>query len=279
MTVMETNRNAMRQLCREIGMPEEATGGVLRVLGSVEALPRLPKLFQETAWQEGYRELLDILGEDPKGYRMLCYMLLRAGEAWEEFEKLGLSREVYTDTMACFSRFVQEHRESYGHYGFDRGFWTVRQISCKLLRIGQLEYELTHLDGTPAISLHIPSDARLITALLRKSYQQARRLLDTAFPEYRDAPVFCCSWLLSPTLKTLLPPASNILRFQRSFTITPVKSGGGYLQWVYKNPNLSLEDLPEDTSLQRKLKAYLLSGGTFADGKGMLIREPFPEAP
>lgn len=277
MAVTEKNLNAMGQLCGEIGMPEEVTGEVLCLLESVETLPRLPKLLQENAWKEGYQELLAILGEDPRGYRMLCYMLLRAGEARAEFEKRGLPETVYVDTMACFSRFVKEHYVSYGRYGFDRGFWTVRQISCKLLRIGQLEYELTHLDGASAISLHIPTDVRLVPALLRESYQQARTLLEAAFPEYRDAPVFCCSWLLSPTLKMLLPPGSNILRFQRSFTVTPMESSRGYLQWVYKNPNLPLEALPEDTSLQRNLKAYLLSGGTFADGKGMLIREPFRE--
>lgn len=267
----------MQRFCREIGMPEEVTGEVLRLLESVEALPRLPKLLEEATWEEGYQELSAMLGEDPRGYRMLCYMLLRAEEAWAEYERLDLSRNRYVDTMACFSRFVREHRESFGDYGFDRGFWTVRQISCKLLRIGQLEYELTHLDGAPVISLHIPTDVRLVSKLLRESYGQARALLGTAFPAYRDAPVFCCSWLLSPTLKTLLPPESNILKFQRSFAVTPVESGGEYLQWVYKNPNLPLEALPEDTSLQRSLKAYLLSGGTFADGKGFLIQEPFRE--
>ena len=47
------------------------------------------------------------------------------------------------------------------------------------------------------------------------------------------------------------------------------------LQWVFKNPDLSPEELPEDTSLQRSLKAFLLAGGTFLNGEGFLCGDPF----
>jgi len=275
LTDREERMTGLSSLCREIGIPEEMTRAVTEQLDAVSSLPRLPGLYQSATWEEAYRQLQDRLGEDPRGCRILCYMLLRAEESWAEYQKLGLSRKIYTDTMACFSRFVREHRESYGCYGFDRGFWTVRQISCKLFRIGQLEYELTHLEGAPAIGLHIPTDAALRTPLLRDSYEQARALLDSVFPAYRGAPMFCHSWLLSPDLEKLLGPKSHILEFQRSFRITPQPGSGSCLRWVFKNPDLPLEELPENTSLQRGLKAYLLSGGVFRDGMGALLPEPF----
>ncbi len=266
----------MRALCEAIHMPEEATKRVLEADRSIPHDLDVTALTREEDWAEGRKALKQQLGEDPLGFRELACMLRCALAARETFGKLGFSEAVYYDTMACFSRFVGEHMESYGTYGFDRGFWTVRQVSCKLFRIGALEYELIRIEGKPVISLHIPTDAVFHTGELRSSYMEARTLLNRAFPEYAGAPMYCHSWLLSPTLRELLPETSNILRFQRSFHITPLENGStGYLQWVFKNPNLPLEDYPEDTSLQRKLKAFLRAGKTFTDAKGYLVEAPF----
>lgn len=266
----------MKTLCQTIRMPEDVTDILLSFHRDPAFTPDIQKLLTEATWEEGLRELKEALGEDPLGFKMLCCQLRCALLAKAEFDRLDLSETIYYDTMGCFSRFVREHQESYGCYGFDRGFWTVRQVSCKLFRIGQLEYELTTLDGSPAVSIHIPTDVQLEMPLLRESYREARTVIGAAFPEYRDVPYFCSSWLLSPTLEQLLPEKSNILAFQRAFRrVSLDPNSTGYVQWVFKNPKLSVEEFPEDTSLQRKLKAFLLSGGTFVSAKGILIDEPF----
>lgn len=266
----------MEQLCRKIHMPGEVTQAVLRWHRDPAFGPDLRKLTREDTWQEGLRELREALGADPGGFKELCCMLRCALDARKEFDRLGISEAVYYDTMGCFSRFVREHMESYGCWGFDRGFWTVRQISCRLLRIGQLEYELTTLNGAPAISLHIPTDVQLRIGPLRESYLSARELIGRVFPEYDGAVMYCHSWLLSPTLHSLLPPDSNILTFQRSFRITPLSAPAeGYILWVFKNPRLLPEQYPENTSLQRRLKAHILHGGSFVDARGILVEAPF----
>ena len=266
----------MEELCRGIHMPEEVTEILLRFHRDPAFSPELTALTREEAWETGLAHLRKALGDDPGGFKMLCCMLRCALDARKTYRSLGLSEEIYYDTMGCFSRFVREHRESYGSYGFDRGFWTVRQVSCRLLRIGQLEYELIRLEGYPVISLHIPTDVRLLTPLLRQSWEDAMTLLGRVFPEYENAPVYCHSWLLSPTLAELLPPESNIRKFQASFAVTPLDTPcTGVIQWVFKNPTLPPDQYPENTSLQRKLKAFLLAGGTFADAKGFLIPDPF----
>ena len=257
-------------------MPAEATAAVLHWHNDPDFTPDLSSLTCPQTWEEGRKELLTALGDDPDGFKELCCMLRCALAAKLEFDRLGFSETVYYDTMGCFSRFVREHKESYGRYGFDRGFWTVRQISCKLFRIGQLEYELAALDGKTAISIHIPTDVQLELPLLRRSYTEAREIIGAAFPEYREVPMFCNSWLLSPTLEALLPPGSHILQFQRSFRrIALDPTATGYVQWVFKNPKLPVEAYPENTGLQRRLKAFLLNGGTFVTAKGVLVQEPF----
>ncbi len=49
--------------------------------------------------------------------------------------------------------------------------------------------------------------------------------------------------------------------------------------WVYKDRSLAPEQYPETTTLQRSLKTFLPSGGTFQDGLGFLLDDPFPEKP
>lgn len=261
----------MEQLCRKINMPEEVTQALIQLHKTLEVYPCLDLLMQEATWAQGLEALKEALGEDPGGMKRLCSMLRCALRAREEYSRLGISEEIYVDTMAAFSRFVREHMESYGCYGFDRGSWTPRQVSSRLFRIGQLEYELTTLDGEPIVSLHIPTDVDLRPEVLRPSVKEGLAEFYRLFPEYEGKRVYCHSWLMSPMLKDYLPEGSNILRFQEMFDMLPdATPGKGVLLWVFKNPKLPLEELPENTSLQRKLKAFFLSGGEFLDGKGYL---------
>lgn len=261
----------MEQLCRKINMPEDVTRKLVELHNSLEILPCLDLLMQEETWSEGLTQLKDALGDDPGGFKRLCCMLRCALRTKDEYNRLGISEEIYVDTMAAFSRFVREHMESYGRYGFDRGFWTPRQVSAKLFRIGQLEYELTTRDGKKIISLHIPTDVNLRPEILRPSLRDGLRELYRIFPACEGQPVYCHSWLLAPLLKDLLPETSNILRFQELFDIQPDSAPGkDVLLWVFKNPKLPKAEYPENTSLQRKLKQFFLDGGEFLEGKGYL---------
>lgn len=255
------------ELCGAIRLPAAAADRVLAFPTTPDEI--LCKLRNEPTWEEGRAQLRSFLGDDPDGFGTLAASLQCALGTWELYRQKGLSLDLFTATMGCFTRFVQEHMESYGRYGFDRDFWTVRQLSAVLFRVGELEYEL--LDGV--VSLHIPSDARLEDPLLRKSVDDFRAL----FPAYASAPINCRSWLLSPTLKQLLPEDSRILSFQRSFDIQPLEPGQQYALWVFKDPRLAVEHYPENTSLQRRLKRYLLDGGQFLNAQGQLVSEPFSD--
>lgn len=261
----------MEQLCRKINMPEEVTQKLVDIHSTLEIFPCLDLLMQEETWNEGLEQLKESLGEDTVGIKRLCCMLRCALKAKSDYDRLGISEKIYVDTMGAFSRFVREHKESYGCYGFDRGSWTPRQVSGKLFRIGQLEYELTTLDGASVVSLHIPTDVDLRPEVLRPSTKEALAELYRLFPEYQGKKVYCHSWLMSPLLKELLPETSNILRFQEMFDMEPEGiPGNDVLLWVFKNPKLPKEEYPENTSLQRKLKQFFLNEGQFLEGKGYL---------
>lgn len=60
--------------------------------------------------------------------KILCCMLKAAAISLEKYREQEIEDRVFNDTMKCFTRFVEEHKVSYGIYGFDRDFWTGRQL-------------------------------------------------------------------------------------------------------------------------------------------------------
>lgn len=270
---MEKQMKNIKDLCDKTEMPAEAAECVLKyspLLDDTVIRGSMDKLFHPETWREGLSELKRHIGEDAGGFGILACELWCALKTFEVYEKYGISEEIYVDTMKCFSRFVREHRESCGCYGFDREWWTPRQISGLLFRIGELEYEMD-TENERHIYLHIPSDARLSAERIEESIKAARKFFAEKFPDYAGAEIKCESWLLSPTLKELLPPASKILGFQDYFVTEPLGTDEEeFMTWVFKRRDIPLADLPENTSLQRNLKKYLLSGKKMAAATGTL---------
>ncbi len=268
---------SIEELCKKINIPEEVTAYVTAFDGQFDYSPIEPameKLFCRDSWDKGLAELKAYLGEDEDAFKMLACMLRCGLKTWENYEEKGISEQIFTDTMKCFSRFMEEHRAGYGKYAFDREWWTSRQLAGELFRIGELEYEMRTEEGRRFIDLHIPSDAKLEREKLLASLGEARKFFREKYPKYGSVDILCHSWLLSPTLKELLPLKSRILGFQELFDTEVIGiDDSEYVTWVFKRPDIPLKDLPEDTSLQRRMKEYLLSGGQMADAKGRLKNE------
>lgn len=211
------------------------------------------------------------------GIEVLADQLLTALEQREKGVWKHMPEKIWLDTMKCFSRFVREHERAYGYFGFDRAWWTGRQIHGRLYRIGELEYELEEKGEKRNIAIHIPSDTNMKRELLEDSVREAKTFLKEYFPSWADLPMVCDSWLLAPALKQLLPETSHILAFQKAFRITGSNpEADDVLEWVFhltkeQQKSLPLSELPEDTSLQKKMKALLLAGGKVGTASGIFI--------
>lgn len=275
----EFSISTLEELCEKIRMPVEVTKAIITYDKQFAA--QMPNsytdmLFYAPTWSEGLLQIKRWLGDDPDGFKMLACMLRCCLKTQELFQAHQISEEIYIDTMKCFSRFVGEHKESYGSYGFDRDFWTVRQISGCLFRLGAMEYELIDKTDSRYIAFHMPSDVCLAKQNIVNSFFQARDFFQEKFPEY--GPITTrggISWLHSPTLKKLLPNDSNILEYQKLFINDRVSASCEYKLWVFRRNDIPLDELPENTSLQRNLKRYLQGGGTFVTAAGYLKRTVF----
>lgn len=250
----------------------------------------LPQLINPAVAETAVSELKTVISPDPDGLKMLVCMGQAVAMAHREYRRRGISDDVFVDTMGCFPRFAHEHMVSYGRYGFDREWWTWRELSLRLFRLGELEFELAdyradlpHGAGagavapsadTRGINIHIPSDARLTRENCLTSLRLCGDFLAEHFPDWAGLPYACESWLLSPALPDLLPPESNIIRFQNMFDLAFARpEAEDWREWVFQRNPAPIPDLPETTSLQRAIKAHLLAGGTIGVGHARLKPE------
>jgi hypothetical protein len=81
------------------------------------------------------------------------------------------------------------------------------------------------------------------------------------------------SWLIDPYLLDHLPQDSNMVRFGRRFTpySTPRDSQDSAVFFTFRTHDLDhLDDLPQDTTLQRLVVSRIKEGGTWQNAYGYL---------
>lgn len=232
----------------------------------------LKQLMDRETAVESYRHLKTLLEEDKDNIKMLYCQLECARRVFDQYQKKHIKDTIYRDTMKCFSRFIEECKKKNGRMFFDRDWWTYRQISMSLFRIGELEYEFQKYEGENVIAIHIPSDANLSKGAVDASMKQAEIFFQTYYHDYKYEKYSCDSWLLSPRLKPLLSRKSNILSFQNRFHIVRENNEDkGYIEWLFQVPiDTNYKDLPAKTDLQKKVKEILLNGGNIGSAYGII---------
>lgn len=286
----EVSPHQLAAFCAQIEMPEEVTE-LLRSLWRHDTLEEYQNQVQglrdvKTASNTVERMAQSSGGKD--GWKIvlsahLCAALLNKPTL---YDAAGIPLPVFVETMKCFSRFVREHYQSFGRYGFDRAFWTWRQINGRLFRLGALEFEMISQSSispaspplatksAPALSIHIPSDAVLSDTALEGSYRKARAFFFAHFPAYEKVAFYCSTWLLSPKLQSLLPASSGILRFARDYEICLNEpDSDAAMAWLFPQGYENPQDLPESTSLQRAAKALYLRGGHIGSAAGFIAAD------
>ena len=230
---------------------------------------------------DAYNMIKKDIGADPKGFKDLALQLSAALRAREMYAEIGIDDKIFVDTMGCFSRFVKEHMVSFGHYGFDRGWWTWHQLCLSIFRIGVLEYEKKIDDGKNVLSIHIPSDSAMTREALDASYNMAAEFFKNKFKDYKFEYAYTDTWLLSPALRDMLPAGSKILDFMSDYKIVSSDPDAmDFFTWVFKikhDDTVDYTTLPENTSLQRTVKKHLVAGGKIGNAKGILYKTNLAE--
>lgn len=204
----------------------------------------------------------------------------------------GIPEDVSWATLADLGRQMAVHRKRHGESGLDDPVWVTLHFTGALYQLGRLQFERIRLGdtggrafrqagspagpGDPALSIHIPgysgpfSPAACDAALAAALPFFARHL-----PEERYEVGACWSWLLDDQLPDHLPETSNIVRFQRRFTLVPPRpddrDNGLTLRFVFGlDPEQPLDAFPQRTSLERAVIAHIQAGQHWRPGAGWL---------
>ena len=212
----------LHELYQKIDLPEEAARRAKeagRTLDLAALEPFLAGMMAIETAESAYRALSGRLTGDADHWAMLLCQLECARRDADRYRALGAGMDVFAATMKCFTRFLRECAVRNGRMFFDRGWWTYRQLSMRIFRLGALEYELREEGGAPCAGIHIPSDADLSPAAVDDSLAQAAAFFAARMPDFAYDRYTCSSWLLSPALRPFLRSDSNILSFQNRFEI------------------------------------------------------------
>ena len=262
-------------LCRRICLQEELIDSVVNFINEnkCEYMNYAKGMTDFNIAEKMFIEFSEKYNGNKLNTHILAVYMLSCLYSYEKYQELGISDDIFNDTMKCFTRFVSECTKKTGECYFDRGFWTYRQTALQIFRIGELEYELVEDNGTKLISIHIPSDAILTKELIEESVYKCRKFMEKHYPDYTGCEYVCGTWLLSPNLRNYLNEGSRILQFQSFFKIKNFnQESKDFIDWLFmKDKDYDITMLPENTSLQRNVKKALLEGNKIGSAYGTLI--------
>jgi hypothetical protein len=207
--------------------------------------------------------------------------------AW--YRKKGIDPEIGRRSLADLGRHMTHHRRRLGYGGFNVNVgWLAEHFTGRLFQLGRLQFDRGSLGNTtsrelqsagidikhrdPILGVHIPDYCGPFDpAACDESFAMAREFFPKHFPDENLEIVTCYSWLLSKDLPTYLPETSNIIAFQRRFTINHrdvPPEDEDFFNAVFQASPADIDRLPQDTTLQRAIVHHIRSGHHWRGGVG-----------
>jgi GNAT domain-containint protein/N-acyltransferase family protein len=240
-------------------------------------------------WQRlerAYRTLVDDIGgfaplelagpsveSTPLGRYFFVYVYLAAlADVRRLHRQRGIPDEISWATLADLGRNLKRDRLLLGDGGLRTSGWLTLHFRGAIYQLGRLQFNRMNVraahvadafsEGDPALGIHIPESGPLTPEACDDSFAQAKSFFSGHFPETPTRLAICTSWLLDPQLADYLGPESNIMRFQRRFTLVGEGFDGDadVLRFVFHRIVPSIDDLPQRTTLERAIVAHLRAG-------------------
>ncbi len=130
-------------------------------------------------------------------------------------------------------------------------------------------------NGDTVLDLHIPRNDPFTVEDCRDSLRRAFSFFQQQAAARPFKASYCHTWFYSPQLQQILPPESNIVRFQREAYLYPFPGTPGFLwDYVFGEKVKSLAEAPRDTSLRRAVLDWMDAGGEIYDLAGVMFHGP-----
>ena len=137
------------------------------------------------------------------------------------------------------------------------------------------EWEPVLQQGDTVLDIHIPRSDPFSVEDCRDSLRQAFAFFKEQAPGHPFNAGYCHTWFFTPQLQHILPPESNIVRFQREFYLYSFPGTPGFLwEYVFGEKVRSRSGAPRDTALRRSVLDWLEGGGELFDLAGIMFHGP-----
>ncbi len=239
------------------------------------------------------------LKKDPFVKLSLIYAFLP--EVKSRYEKKDISDEIFFDTMSDIKIWIDDCRDNLHKVGLDELNWIQHHMNLDIFKIGRLQYQkaICYIPksyekngekinfGDKILNVHIPRGEKLDISECEQSFVEAQKFFAKYFPEMPNNKFMCISWLLYPENEKYMTPGSNIMKFPELFKVVwKLEEPAGAYRWLfsvrYKNRDMLknkrktgsygfTENLPQNSSLQKRAIEYIKNGGSLGEGFGVKI--------
>lgn len=175
-----------------------------------------------------------------------------------------------TYTGQLFEPYIRQEGDRLEGFTFDAdGNFVAKPITLNLP-----DWEKVLQLGDDVLSVHIPADGKMSPELVDEAFALADKFFADHYADVDFKAYVCSSWLLNTDIKEFLEPESNIVRFQKRFSIVVTTTNGYSLFWhVFGTPNIGpLEDLVPKNSFQQKFLDRVKAGQTLYNGYGYILK-------
>jgi hypothetical protein len=143
----------------------------------------------------------------------------------------------------------------------------------KLLRLDAALWECALAPGDPVLAIHVPVGPPPMThELCGQSIREALDFFPRHFPDRPAKGLVCASWFLDRQFEEIMPPSSNVVRFQQEMYLLPAAwEDSGTLKAVFGYGTSNLAGVQCSTSMQRAVARHMAQGGRFRGGMCFLL--------
>lgn len=201
------------------------------------------------------------------------------------YEKRNIPKEIFIDTMKDIGIWCENNQNK----GLKNYNWIKNHLNGELFKIGRLQYQFSTCNnklidyskspisyGEKVIYVHIPQGEKLIFSQCTESLSMADKFFEKYFSEYHYRYYFSESWLLYESNKYFMDKDSNIMQFQSLFTnVYNAKFQQQGIERIFGKRMINKRNYPENTTLRKNAKEYILKGGKLGIGVGIIDKDKF----
>ncbi len=210
-------------------------------------------------------------------------------------QRLGVPEDVSLATMGALARHAQTHQLKHATTGIDAAWWMQPVLRGEIVQVGSLKFHNFRLGvstlsprpwldeaeivrhgegfrhGDLALGVHIPARIDLSPPALDATFERARDVISRVWPSPSRRVATCQSWMMDERLGAALGDDSNIVGFQRRFTlIDPFDDDVEMVRYFVVGPRGGEAEPVAPSRLQRVVGDVLSRGERWHNRTGWL---------